>query len=81
MSLPNPVTLPVLDVQALSRQHEPTGELINKAVPGAKEFYPLTEPAIGTALPAVCASSYSGNPAASELTHSDSLMTSSDPEK
>lgn len=46
----NPVTVPVLDVQALSNVIHPGGELPNKEVPGAKEYYPLSEPAIGSAL-------------------------------
>lgn len=43
-----------LPVSELSRTHAPAGEFPNKHVPGAKEYYPLTEPPIGTALPAVC---------------------------
>lgn len=50
----NPVTVPVLDVQALSSVINPGGELPNKPVPGAKEYYPLSDPAIGSALDAVC---------------------------
>lgn len=49
----NPVTVPVLDVQALSSVINPGGELPNKPVPGAKEYYPLSDPAIGSALDAV----------------------------
>ncbi|KAF8313766.1 FMN-linked oxidoreductase [Clavulina sp. PMI_390] len=45
----NPVihVLPVED--SLSFIHEPSGPLANKHVPGAKEYYPLNQPAIGSA--------------------------------
>ncbi|KAF8313826.1 FMN-linked oxidoreductase [Clavulina sp. PMI_390] len=53
MSLNNGKVIPVLPVEdGLSFTHEPTGPLANKPVPGAKEYYPLNEPAIGTAFPA-----------------------------
>jgi len=45
--------VPVLESQQLSKTHEPGGEFPNRHVPGAKEYYPLTEPAAGTALLAV----------------------------
>jgi len=46
--------VPVLESQQLSKTHEPAGEFPNRHVPSANEYYPLTEPAVGTALPAVC---------------------------
>lgn len=51
----NGVAVPSYDaVDPNPLKHEPAGEHPNRHVPGAKEFYPLSEPAIGTALPAVC---------------------------
>jgi hypothetical protein len=40
--------------QQLSKTHEPAGEFSNRHVPGTQEYYPLTEPPVGTALPSVC---------------------------
>ncbi|KAF8313801.1 FMN-linked oxidoreductase [Clavulina sp. PMI_390] len=54
MSLKNATILPVLPVKDnLSFIHKPSGLLANKHVPGAKEYYPLNEPSIGTAFPTI----------------------------
>lgn len=48
-----PGVLPVLEPRKLSEIHEPGGEFPNRHVPGASQYYPLTEPSVGTALPSV----------------------------
>lgn len=42
--------VPVMDMSNLSKVIDPAGQLPNKPVPGAKEYYPLNEPEIGSAL-------------------------------
>lgn len=48
-----PGVAPALGLQQLGKTHEPAGQFPNRHVPGAREYYPLTEPSVGTALSSV----------------------------